>query len=228
MILFWKHTLMEFWLTTTDRIRKRRHTHPTNARTAGADSNGRYFENRSAMVECRTISDFEGERIMPAYVVSRRTMFRAGACALAGTALLTEAASAAVSESMASANEAAVRKYYKLWEKKDNDWGPFDAILADDFTFSSPVDIEPLSKATFKKNCWDTQIAFTKGFDLELVMVKGDEALVKYVGHTMNGKSFRNMEYHQLRNQRIVAIKCYFGANMTFPSAVSSQTDPPR
>lgn len=162
---------------------------------------------------------------MPANAMSRRNMFRAGACALAGTALLTETAGASVADSEASENEAVIRKWYKAWEKKDHDWGPFDAILADDFTFSSPDGNDHISKAAFKKNCWDTQIDFVKGVDLELATVKGDEALVKYLCHTTNGKSFRNVEYHRLRNQRIEAIECYFGGKLTYPSAVSSQTN---
>src|SRR5882724_9742334 len=130
-----------------------------------------------------------------------------------------------VSDSEALANEAAIRKWYKLWKKEAEDWGPLDAMLADDFTFSSPVDPIPLSKATFKTNCWGTQIAFIDGFDLELVTVKGDEALVKYLCHTANGKSFRNVEHLRLRNQRIEAIECYFGGKLTYASAVASQTE---
>jgi hypothetical protein len=133
--------------------------------------------------------------------------------------------SADMSDSEASANEAAIRKWYKLWKKEQTDWGPLDAMLADDFGFTSPVDPVPLSKAVFRKNCWGSQIAFVEGFDLELVTVNGDEALVKYLCRTVNGKSFRNVEYLRLRNQRIEAIECYFGGNLTYPSAVTSQTD---
>jgi hypothetical protein len=162
---------------------------------------------------------FEGERIVSKNAMSRRNMFGVGV--LAATALLTEAASA--SDGDVSANEAVIRKWYNAWVRKDRDWGPFDAILADDFTFSSTDGNDHISKAAFKKNCWDTQIAFVKGFDLELVTVKGDEALVKYHCHTVNGKSFRNVEYHRLRNQKIEEIECYFGGTLTYPSAVSSQ-----
>ena len=160
---------------------------------------------------------------MSANAMSRRNIVETGAFVLAGTALVPNAASADVPDSEVSANEAVIRSWYKAWEKKDKDWGPFDAILADDFTFSSADGNDHISKAAFKKNCWDTQIEFTKGFDLEFVAVKSDEALVKYLCRTMNGKSFRNVEYLRLRNQRIEAIECYFGGKMTYPSAVSSQ-----
>jgi hypothetical protein len=152
--------------------------------------------------------------------MSRRNVFKTGARAVAGTALMTDAASADVSD--ASATEVVIRKWYKLWERKNKDWRPFDAALADDFAFSSPVD-DHISKAAFKTNCWETQIGFIKGFDLELVAVKNDEALVKYFCRTMNGKSFRNVEYLRVRNQRIATIECYFGGKLTYPSAVSAQ-----
>jgi len=156
---------------------------------------------------------------MTANAMSRRNAVAAGV--LIGTALLAETARA--SDDHVSANEAVIRNWYKAWEKKDMDWAPFDAMLTDDFAFSSTEGNDHISKAAFKKNCWDTQIAFIKGSDLELVTVKGDEALVKYLCHTVNGKSFRNVEYLRLRNQKIEEIQCYFGGNMTYPSAVSSQ-----
>lgn len=135
------------------------------------------------------------------------------------------ATSVDVSDHEASANGAIIRKWYGLWKKELTDWAPLGALLTDDFGFTSPVDPEPLSKAVFKKNCWETQIPFIEGFDLEVVTVKGDEALVKYLGHTSNGKSFRNVEYLRLRNQRIAAIQCFFGGNLTYASAVAERQD---
>lgn len=135
------------------------------------------------------------------------------------------AVSANVSDNQASANEAAIRKWYNSWKKEATDWAALGALLTEDFGFTSPVDPEPLSKATFKSNCWETQIPFIEGFDLEVVTVKGDEALVKYLCHTANGKSFRNVEYLRLRDQRIAAIQCFFGGDLTYASAVATKKD---
>ena len=151
--------------------------------------------------------------------MSRRNTFGLGV--LAGAVLLSETARA--SDGDASANEALIRRWYGAWTKKDMDWGPFDAMLADDFTFSSTDGNDHISKAAFKKNCWDTQIAFVKGFDLELVTVKGDEAFAKYLCQTVNGKSFRNVEYLRFRDRKIEEIQCYFGGTLTYPSAVSAK-----
>ena len=135
------------------------------------------------------------------------------------------ALSADMSDSEASANEATIRKWYSSWKKSAPDWAPLGALLTDDFGFLSPVDPVPLNKTVFKTNCWQTQIPFIEGFDLEVVTVKGDEALVKYLCHTSNGKSFRNVEYLRLRNQKIAAIQCFFGGDLTYASAVAERTE---
>jgi len=44
----------------------------------------------------------------------------------------------------------------------------------------------------------------------------------KYLCHTTNGKSFRNVEYLRIENGKLESIECYFGAQSSFPSAVST------
>jgi ketosteroid isomerase-like protein len=150
--------------------------------------------------------------------MSRRSLLGAGACALAAAAAIPEIASARAKAGLSPKNEETVRKYYKEWETKD--WHPLDILLADDFTFTSPVD-DHISKSAFKAGCWDTQIAFIERMDLKQVIGTGNEAFVMYVCHTKNGKTFRNVEYLRLRDERVEAIECYFGAQNNFPSAVS-------
>ena len=43
-----------------------------------------------------------------------------------------------------------------------------------------------------------------------------------YICHTTNGKTLRNVEYLRLRDGKVAAIECYFGAQSSFPSAVSA------
>jgi ketosteroid isomerase-like protein len=121
---------------------------------------------------------------------------------------------------LSAENEAIIRSWYRGWEKKD--WAPLDALLADDFTFSSAAGDDHISKTAFKKNCWETQIDHMAGMDLQQVFGSGDEALVLYVGRTKNGKTFRNVEYLRLEDGKIEHIACYFGDQSNFPSAVSS------
>ncbi|HEV2230435.1 MAG TPA: nuclear transport factor 2 family protein [Steroidobacteraceae bacterium] len=154
--------------------------------------------------------------------MSRRSLLGASACALAAAATIPQIARARAEAGLSPKNEATVRKWYKTWETT-KDWHPFDILLADDFTFTSPNNDDHISKSAFKARCWDTQIAFTERFDLKHVMGAGNEALVMYVGHTTNGKTFRNVEYLRLRGEQLQAIECYFGAQNSFPSAVSGQ-----
>jgi hypothetical protein len=153
-------------------------------------------------------------------IMSRRMLLEAGACALAAAATIPEIASAHAQAELSPKNEATVRKYYRAWEGKD--WRPLDIMLPDDFTFTSPVD-DHINKSAFKAGCWDTQNAFIERLDLKRVVGTGNEAFVMYVGHTTNGKTFRNVEYLRLRGEQVEAVECYFGAQNNFPTAVSGQ-----
>ena len=159
---------------------------------------------------------------MTKIAVSRRKMLEAGACALAGAAGLVATASAHAGTGLSTTNEEIIRKWYKTWEKEKKDWGPFDVQMTDNFTFTSANNDDHISKSAFKTRCWQSQIDFIDRFDLERVFGSGNEAFVKYLCHTKNGKSFRNVEYLRLRNEKLEAIECYFGEQSSFPSAVST------
>jgi ketosteroid isomerase-like protein len=150
--------------------------------------------------------------------ISRRALLEAGACALAASAGLPAVSRAGAGTEAHQTNEEIIRRYYRLWSQQ-NDWHPVDALLTDDFTFTSPVD-DHISKSAFKTGCWDTQHALIAGHDLERVFVIGDQAFVRYACRTKHGKSFRNVEYLQLKDGRIEAIECYFGGS-GYPSAAN-------
>jgi len=152
--------------------------------------------------------------------VSRRNLLATGACALIGGVSLPGLARARALGVQNLTNEELVRKWYAAWEKRD--WGPVDSLLADDFTFTSPNGDDHISKSTFKTRCWETQIDFIKHFDLERIITGADDAFVKSLCHTKNGKSFRNVEYLRIKNGKLESIECYFGEQSSFPSAASS------
>jgi ketosteroid isomerase-like protein len=157
---------------------------------------------------------------MTRIIVSRRKLFATGACVLAGAVALPGAKTANASGEQNPANEEIVRRWYAAWENKD--LATFNELLADDFTFSSAAGDDHISKSTFKTRCWDTQVGFIKHFDLERVSTGADDAFVKYLCHTKNGKAFRNVEYLRIANGKLESIECYFGAESSFPSAVSN------
>lgn len=152
--------------------------------------------------------------------MSRRTILQAGACALPAAAGIPQIASATADTGLSPKNDETIRKWYAAWEKKD--WRPVDMLLADDFTFTSAAGDDHISKSAFKAQCWETQIDFIERFDLQRVFGRGNEAFVMYVCRTKNGKAFRNVEYLRLRDDKVEAIECYFGAQSSFPSAVSA------
>ncbi len=157
---------------------------------------------------------------MRAITMSRRTLLAVGTVAIAGTSGISHPARARAWTTHDMTTEGIVRRYYKAWEGQD--WGPIDAVLAEDFTFTSANDDDHISKSAFKKGCWETQIGFIDHFEIEQLFAQDEQTFVKYLCRTKNGKSFRNVEYIRVRNKKIEAIECYFGGHSTFPSAVSS------
>jgi ketosteroid isomerase-like protein len=157
---------------------------------------------------------------MTRIAVSRRNLLATGACALVGAVSLPGAASASDLAAQNAGNEELIRKWYAAWKNKD--LSTFNLLLADDFTFSSAAGDDHISKSTFKTQCWDTQINFIKDFDLERIATGANDAFVKYLCYTTNGKSFRNVEYLRIKNGKLESIECYFGAQSSFPSAVST------
>ena len=150
--------------------------------------------------------------------VSRRKALEAGACALAGAAGLLVTASARAETDPSTTTEDIARKWYRAWVEKDE--AQFEALMADNFTFSSAAGDDHISRTTFKTQCWDTQAKLIERSDLERVMTSGNEAFVKYLCHTTNGKSFRNVEYLRVRDGKLEDLQCYFGG-AGYPSAVS-------
>src|ERR1700734_1994653 len=108
--------------------------------------------------------------------VSRRNLLATGACALIGAVSLPRAASASILGGQDPANEEIIRKWYAAWEQKD--LGTFNALLADDFTFTSAAGDDHISKSTFKTRCWDTQVDFIGTFDLERMTTGAEDAFL--------------------------------------------------
>jgi ketosteroid isomerase-like protein len=161
------------------------------------------------------------ERIMTRIAVSRRNLLATGACALVSAVSLSGPAIASALGGQDLTNEEIIRRWYAAWEKKD--LGTFNNLLADNFTFTSAAGDDHISNSTFKTQCWDTQINFIGHFDLESITTGVQDAFVKYLCHTKNGKSFRNVEYLRIKNGKLESIECYFGAQSSFPSAVSTE-----
>jgi len=134
------------------------------------------------------------------------------ACVLAITLLVLN--SSFTNQGNKSANEKAIKNYYGAYEKKD--WKMLSAILANGFTFTSPND-DHIDVKTYKKRCWPN-CYHVKKFDIDKLMIEGDEAFVTYNGWTTDGKLFRNTEYFTFKDGKILQNVCYFGPGVSFPN----------
>ncbi|MBX5157148.1 MULTISPECIES: nuclear transport factor 2 family protein [unclassified Rhizobium] len=103
-----------------------------------------------------------------------------------------------------------VRDLYAAYleDRKDK----VDAMLAEDFTFSSPRD-DHIDRATYFERCWPKE-PFFRAIHIEFLAVDGDEAVVRYRAEKLDGGSFCNIESLRFRGDKIAAVEVYFGRNL--------------
>ena len=118
-------------------------------------------------------------------------------------------------QSSKQSNEKIVRTVYTAYEKKD--WNMLKSVLAEGFTFSSPVDVPPIDIKEYKEKCWPNS-ANVKSFHIDKLVVDGDEAFVLYHGWTMDGKEMNNTEYFKLKDGKIKEFTCFFGPGISYPN----------
>ncbi len=112
------------------------------------------------------------------------------------------------------ANEKTIKDYYAAYEKKD--WNMLSSLLADGFVFNSPYD-DHIDLKTYKERCWPNSDNIKK-FDIEKLIVDGEDAFVTYNGWTNDGRLFRNTEYFKLKEGKIKENACFFGPGVSFPN----------
>jgi ketosteroid isomerase-like protein len=91
----------------------------------------------------------------------------------------------------------------------DNDRSAVEALLDDNFHFTSPID-NGLDRATYLRVCWPNSTAVTH-IDNIYEAGDGDRAFIVYEAHTSTGKSFRNSEVYTVRGGKLLATEVYFG-----------------
>jgi hypothetical protein len=84
-----------------------------------------------------------------------------------------------------------------------------EAMLSDDFTFSSPVDVG-LDRAGFFERCWPGAGA-GQAFSFVRLIPSDDEVIVTYELTHADGRRGRNTEVLSFRGDRICAAEVYFG-----------------
>src|SRR3569833_726945 len=96
-----------------------------------------------------------------------------------------------------------------------------EAVLAEDFRFTSPYD-DGIDKATYFVRCWRGS-DWIASHTLERICVDGDVAYVTYQCAAKDGKSFRNTEVFVFTGEKVSRIDVYFGATYQDGAFVRSQ-----
>lgn len=99
------------------------------------------------------------------------------------------------------------RKSYQAYVDKDR--SAIEAVIADDFHFTSPLDNRIDRKAYFDR-CWPNSGTIA-GFEFINLVADGERVFVTYEGQRPDGKGFRNTEILTIRNGKIVEAEVYFG-----------------
>ena len=86
-----------------------------------------------------------------------------------------------------------------------------EALLAPDFTFTSPYD-DANSRADFFARCWPAGDHFAE-FRIERVTADLAGAFVTYLVTTEAGAQFRNTEFLTVADGQIHSVDVYFGAS---------------
>jgi len=107
-----------------------------------------------------------------------------------------------------------IKDYYAAYEKKD--WNMLTSLLAERFVFNSPND-DHIDLKAYKERCWPNAVNI-KRFDIDKLIIDGDDAFVTYNGWTTDGRLFRNTEYFKFQDGKIKENACYFGPGISFPN----------
>jgi ketosteroid isomerase-like protein len=113
-----------------------------------------------------------------------------------------------------TANGKIIKAWYTAWEQKD--WNLMTQILADGFTFSSPLD-DHIKIDAVKERCWPNA-GKIKTVDVQQLIMNGDAVFVIANGYTTEGKFFRNCDYFKLKDGKITAYECFFGPGINYPN----------
>jgi predicted enzyme related to lactoylglutathione lyase len=111
---------------------------------------------------------------------------------------------------------AIARAAYEAYVSKDR--AAIEALIADDFHFSSPLD-NRLDRATYFTRCWPNSKS-TEGFDFIHLVQHGEQVFVTYEGRIAGGHRFRNTEIITVRAKQIVEVEVYFGWDLPHKAAV--------
>jgi ketosteroid isomerase-like protein len=99
------------------------------------------------------------------------------------------------------------RQVYDAYVKKDR--SAIEALIADDFHFTSPRD-NHLDRATYFSRCWPGS-AQMDAIDIIHAVEDGERVFVTYDARMKDGKAFRNTELLNVREGKLIEAQVFFG-----------------
>jgi ketosteroid isomerase-like protein len=102
-----------------------------------------------------------------------------------------------------------IHRYFAAYESKDRK--SLEALLRDDFTFSSPLD-DNISREKYMERCWPNS-EHLRAFHIEKLFAEGNEGFVTYECERTDGGMFRNTEFFQTDGDKIRHVDVYFGSD---------------
>lgn len=112
-------------------------------------------------------------------------------------------------EALRGSVEAIVRAQFEVYRDRRRE--DSEALLASDFTFTSPYD-DAISRDAFFARCWPPGDQFAE-FRIERIAADLTGAYVTYLVTTETGTQFRNTEYLTVADGQIHGAEVYFGAS---------------
>ena len=122
----------------------------------------------------------------------------------------------------ATSNASIARAAYEAYVTKNRT--ALEALIADDFHFSSPLD-NRLDRDTYFRRCWPNSERI-EAFDFVNLVTDGNRVFVTYEGRNTNGHRFRNTEILTIRDRQIVEVEVYFGWPLPHRAPLGGFVDP--
>ena len=124
-------------------------------------------------------------------------------------------------ETLRGSIEAIVRAQFEAFRDRRRE--DSEALLAPDFTFTSPYD-DAIDRDAFFARCWPPGDHFAD-FRLERIVADLEGAFITYLVTTDTGAQFRNTEYLTIADGQIHSADVYFGASYADGKFVAKQPE---
>ena len=102
------------------------------------------------------------------------------------------------------------RMTYAAYESRDR--SVLEGILAEDFTFYSPLDVG-IDRSRYFERCWPNA-ELIESFEFKRLIEAGEEVIVTYESTKTDGSRFRNTEVLSFEGEKLARAEVYFGWNV--------------